>query len=179
MREILPVSSVSVEWNQAVNRSIVVLLRRRLPCSFSCPVHFAAPVLALQLSGIGAAAVGALTLLAVDAIVTLLFMPLGHITATWQGAVSLALIGLLGGFMQVAVFTWIQRRVPPHMLGRAMSLLMFIFMGLAPLSSAATAWLMRSVSVGQLFFACGPALLVCVVIALLLTPMRTVKHAEA
>lgn len=44
--------------------------------------------------------------------------------------------------MQVAVITWIQRRVPPVMLGRTMSILMFIIMGLTPLSAALAGWLM-------------------------------------
>jgi hypothetical protein len=43
---------------------------------------------------------------------------------------------VLGGFMHVAVFSGIQHRVPPAMLGRAMALFMFIFMGLVPLSAA-------------------------------------------
>jgi hypothetical protein len=26
-------------------------------------------------------------------------------------------LGLLGGYMQINVFTWIQRRIPPQMMG--------------------------------------------------------------
>lgn len=173
----------------------------------SGPVHIALPVLAKQVPGLGAAALGTmlaahgagtlmgmgvagakpkwrlrslgLTLLAVDAVVGLLFMPMGTITATWQGAALLLLIGLLGGFMQVAVFTWIQRRVPPVMLGRAMSLFMFIFMGLAPLSSAATGWLLHSLALSTLFLASGALLVVIVVVALLATQMPQVSEAAA
>ena len=39
-----------------------------------------------------------------------------------------------------------QRRVPGAMLGRAMSLFMFIFMGLVPIASAITGWVLRSVT---------------------------------
>jgi hypothetical protein len=45
-----------------------------------------------------------MTILAFDAIIGALFMPLGLI-AVWQGAVLMLVIGLLGGFMQVSVFT--------------------------------------------------------------------------
>ena len=60
-----------------------------------------------------------MTILTVDALVGLLFMPMGRISALWQGLALLLAIGLLGGYMQVTVFTWIQRRVAPAMLGRA------------------------------------------------------------
>jgi len=169
------------------------------------PVHIALPVLASTTPGLGAAALGiivgahgagtllgmvvsgirpglrlgslGLTLLAVDALVGLLFMPMGHIHAVWQGATLMLLIGLLGGFMHVAVFTWIQQRVPPALLGRAMSLFMFIFMGLAPISAAVTGWLMGGVSLRTLFVACGAALLTVVVLALAFSPLRGVKDA--
>jgi MFS family permease len=118
-----------------------------------------------------------LTILAVDALVALLFMPMGTITATWQGVALLLIIGLLGGFMQVAVFTWIQRRVAPAMMGRAMSLFMFIFLGLAPLSSAVTGWLMRGIALPQLFLGSGACLLAIVALALAGPRMRQVSDA--
>jgi len=120
-----------------------------------------------------------LTMLAFDAIVALLFMPMGLITASWQGVGLLLAIGLLGGFMQVAVFTWVQRRVAPAMLGRAMSLFMFIFLGLAPLSAAVTGWLMRGIALQHLFLGCGAALLAVVALALLGSPMRQVTETPA
>jgi len=80
----------------------------------------------------------------------------------------------LGGFMQVSVFTWIQQRVPPALLGRAMSLFMFIFMGLAPISAAVTGWVMKSITLPQLFAASGGTLVVLAALAWVLTPMRRV-----
>ena len=118
-----------------------------------------------------------MTILAFDAIIGSLFMPLGLITAVWQGAVLLLVIGLLGGFMQVSVFTWIQHRVPPALLGRAMSLFMFIFMGLAPISAAVTGWVMKSITLTQLFAASGGTLVVLAALAFVLTPMRRVTDA--
>lgn len=163
------------------------------------PVQIALPLLATQLD-LGAAAFGimlgahgagtlagmvlsgikprlrvgtlGLTLLLVDAAIGLLFIPMGQITSTWQGALLLGVIGLLGGFMQVAVFTWIQRRVPQAMLGRAMSLFMFIFMGLAPLSAAVAGWLMRSITLGQLFAGSGMVLVGLVLLALATSRIR-------
>ncbi len=169
------------------------------------PVQIALPVLANQRPELGAAAFGGLlaaygagtlagmvvsgarprlravnlglTILLVDALVGLLFMPLGRITALWQGVALLGGIGVLGGYMQVTVFTWIQRRVAPALLGRAMSVFMFIYMGLAPISSAATGWVLRSVSLPTLFMAAGGALVLLVLLALGASGMRKVTDA--
>ncbi|WP_422846593.1 MFS transporter [Acidovorax sp. M2(2025)] len=169
------------------------------------PIHIAIPVLASSSPQLGAAAFGTIvgahgagtllgmvvsgavprlrlgslgmTILAFDAFIGALFMPLGLITAVWQGAALMLVIGLLGGFMQVSVFTWIQQRVPPALLGRAMSLFMFIFMGLAPISAAVTGWVMKSVTLTQLFAASGGTLVVLAAVAFVLTPMRRMTDA--
>jgi MFS family permease len=115
-----------------------------------------------------------MTMLTVDAMVGLLFMPMGTIAATWQGAALLGPIGLLGGFMQVSIFTWLQRRTPPFLMGRVMSMFMFIFLGLAPLSGSFTGWLLRFITLPQLFMWCG-GLLACVALAALVaSPVRHV-----
>jgi hypothetical protein len=155
------------------------------------PVQIALPVLATTLN-LGAAALGILlgahgagtlvgmavsgarpglrlgtlgmTMLAVDVAVGVLFMPMGLITATWQGAALLGTIGVLSGFMQVAIFTWLQQRTPAALMGRVMSIFMFIFLGLAPLAGAFAGWLLRTVTVPQLFMG-GGGLLVCLALA--------------
>jgi len=171
------------------------------------PIHIAVPVLASSTPQLGAAAFGTMlgahgagtllgmvasgvlprlrlgslgmTILAFDAVIGTLFIPMGLITAVWQGSALMLAIGLLGGFMQVRVFTWIQQRVPSALLGRAMSLFMFIFMGLAPISAAVTGWVMKSVTLPQLFAASGGTLVVLAALALALTPMRRVTDAPA
>jgi len=115
--------------------------------------------------------------LSVDAMAGLLFMPLGLITAAWQGGLLLLSLGALVGLVQVAVFTWIQKRVQPQMMGRIMSIFMFILFGLAPLSSAATGWVMLHVSLPQMFAGGGVVLVVCATLALLFTPMRRITSA--
>ena len=118
------------------------------------------------------------TLLAVDAIVAILLMALGQIDTAWQGAALLAVTGMLGGYMQVAIFTWIQRRVAPAMLGRAMALFMGIFLGLAPLSAAATGALLRHLTVGELFCAGGALLLAAAIAAALLTDIARIASTD-
>ena len=134
--------------------------------------HGAGTLLGMLCAGMGGAWLrrrfGA-TVLLVDAVVGCLLMALGQISTAWQGAALLAVTGLLGGYLQVAIFTWIQRRVAPAMLGRAMALFMAIFLGLAPLSAAATGALLRHVSVGELFCGGGALLLAAAVAATLWT----------
>jgi len=76
---------------------------------------------------------------------------MGSILVAWQGAGTLLAIVALGDYLHVAVFTWIQRQVPPATLGRAMSIFMFNFMGISPVSSALTGWLMHRLSHTRLF----------------------------
>jgi hypothetical protein len=112
-----------------------------------------------------------LTLLLVDGLVGLLLMPLGLIASSWQGMLILGAIGVLGGYIQVAVFTWIQQRVAPNILGRMMSIFMFVFMGLAPLTAALAGWLASLVSLATLFIGAGLGLSVAALAAGLFTPM--------
>ena len=114
------------------------------------------------------------TILLIDFIVGILFIPMGLVNHSWQAAVILLAVGSLGGFLHVAVFTWIQKQVPPNMIGRAMSMFMFIFMGIGPVSAAFTGWLLRSISIPQLFMGSGGLLLLIVIIASLASPMREV-----
>jgi small-conductance mechanosensitive channel len=94
-------------------------------------------------------------------------------------ALLMGTIGMLGGFMQVRVFTWLQRRVPPALLGRAMALFMFIFMGLVPMASAVTGWLLRSISLQQLFAASGALLVLTALVAAVGSPLRRVNDRPA
>lgn len=167
------------------------------------PLQIAVPVL-VNAQGLGAAALGMLmgshgagilvgmavsgarpqwrlrtlgmTMLAADAVIGLLFMPMGLISATWQGVVLMVSIGVLNGFIQVAIFTWLQRRVPRAMMGRAMSLFMFIFMGIVPIASAVTGWLMQAVSLAHLFMLCGGGLICICTLALVFTRIRTMTE---
>ena len=192
-------------WNDRDLRSCL-LYWSAIALLISGPIQIALPLLASQQLGgdasdfgllIGAHGAGTLggmvlsgmkptlrarsfgmTILMVDAIVGLLFMPMGQVTATWQAAALLLVIGVLGGFIQVAIFTWIQRRVHPSMLGRAMSLFLFIFMGMAPVSAAVTGWLLRSVALNAVFVGSGALLVGLVVVALSMTKISRVSDGS-
>ncbi len=119
-----------------------------------------------------------ITLLLVDGLVGLLLLPLGLVTESWQGMLVLVAIGVLGGFVQVAVFTWIQQCVPQAMLGRMMGIFMFVFMGLAPLAAAGAGWLASLFSLDALFAGAGLFLMAAALLAWLFTPMSTLVDAS-
>lgn len=119
------------------------------------------------------------TILLLDCLVGALFIPMGYINMTWQGMALLLLIGAFAGFIQLAVLTWMQLRVPLPMMGRTMSLLMFVFMGIAPVSAAITGWVMRSITLEQLFVSCGALLIGIVLIAFAISPMRSISETRS
>lgn len=136
-----------------------------------------------MLLGMAAAALGGnrvrylgfgVIILAGDALAGILVGALGLVHGAWPIAVLLLGIGAVSGFLQITIFTWIQRRVPGPMMGRAMSIFMFIFMGVAPLSAVGAGWLLTRMNVSALFLAGGALLVALAVGAWLLTPMRRI-----
>ncbi len=96
-----------------------------------------------------------LMVLTIDSLVGLTLATLALVHSTVAGAVLLATTGIFGGIAQIAIVSWIQRRVAPEMMGRTMSVLMFTFMGLGPLSAALAGVLLKLVSLPALFIGAG------------------------
>lgn len=115
------------------------------------------------------------TVLAVDACAALLIMGLAQVHELAWGMLLLLPAGTLAGFLQVAMLSWIQQRVPTAMLGRMMSLLMVLVLGLTPLSSALAGLLMRWISPASLFIMAGVVMLVIVAIGAVMSPMRQIR----
>ena len=64
------------------------------------------------------------------------FLVIGFATAVWQIVVSAFVLGALFSAPMVIWGTLLQRRVPPHMLGRVASLDFFVSVSLMPVSMA-------------------------------------------
>ena len=116
-----------------------------------------------------------LTMLVIDAVSGGALVAFGRIQSVTQGLLLLGVLGALGGFVQVAVFSWIQRRIEPAMLGRAMSVFLFIFLGLAPLSAAAAGIGLRWLSPGALFGASGLVLVALALLGLASKAIRDIR----
>jgi MFS family permease len=113
-------------------------------------------------------------ILLLDGAAGVLVAPLGLTGNAWLVAALLLGLGGLSGFLQITVYTWIQRRVPVAMMGRAMSLFMFIVLGLAPLSALAAGWLLTWIALPTLFVAGGAMLVGLAAAAWLFTPLRAI-----
>jgi MFS family permease len=96
-----------------------------------------------------------LMVLAIDSLAGLALATLALVHSTITGAVLLAGTGVLAGIAQIAIVSWIQRRVAPEMMGRTMSVLMFTFMGLGPISAALAGSLLNVISLTTLFAGAG------------------------
>ncbi|MGE5624637.1 MAG: MFS transporter [Bacillota bacterium] len=96
-----------------------------------------------------------LMILTLDTVAGLLFATLSNAYHIWSGALPLAIVGCFAGIGQVALFSWIQKRVPQAMMGRTMSILFFTFLGVGPLSAALAGLLLHFVSLTQLFLGAG------------------------
>lgn len=95
-----------------------------------------------------------------DALTGIVLACLTLVHTTAGGAALLVGVGLLGGIVQIALFTWIQQRVSQERMGRTMSILMFTFVGLAPISAALAGALLKVISLAALFGIAGLALTV-------------------
>lgn len=119
-----------------------------------------------------------LMVLAIDSVVGLALAALALVHSTITGAALLAVTGALGGIVQIAIFSWIQRRVAPEMMGRTMSVLMFTFMGLGPISAAVAGALLKVISLTTLFAGAG-VLLTLIALSCLGSPaLRSIGMAR-
>lgn len=120
-----------------------------------------------------------LTVLVADAIGGLIIAAFGFVHHTMVGIVMLFTWGIVGGFIQVALISWIQRRVAPEMMGRTMSLLMFTFLGVAPLAAALGGVVLHATSVTTLFVGAGLLLTAIALVSMFNPAIRSIKAADA
>ncbi len=119
-----------------------------------------------------------LMVLTIDSLAGLALATLALVHSTLGGAVLLAGTGMFGGIAQIAIVSWIQRRVAPEMMGRTMSVLMFTFMGLGPLSAAIAGSLLKVISLPALFTGAG-LLLTAIALSCMSSPaLRSIGAAR-
>lgn len=134
------------------------------------------------LSGLGARLMRGrlgLMILSFDALSGLALAGLTLVHTTYTGAALLVCVGLLGGIVQISIFTWIQQRVRQEMMGRTMSILIFTFMGLGPISAAVAGALLKVISLSALFSIAGLALTVIALCCLSSPQLRSIRAIQA
>jgi len=111
-------------------------------------------------------------LLCVDATIGFAVAGFGLVTSTPVGGTILFFVGILGGMVQVKVFSWLQHRTPEAQMGRVMSLFMFIVMGVAPVAASAGGWFLARSNVTDFFIASGAAMTLLALAAMLVPALR-------
>jgi MFS family permease len=118
-----------------------------------------------------------LMILTLDTVAGLLFTAFAGTHATWYGCTLLFVIGSFAGIGQVALMSWIQRRVPQAMMGRTMSVLFFTFLGVGPISSAIAGVILKFVSITELFAGAGIALSTIALLCMTRPSLRSISLA--
>lgn len=85
---------------------------------------------------------------------------LGLVPNVIWACVLMVLIGMIAGYTQVLVATWLQTKSDPHMRGRVMSVVMLGAYGLTPLSYVLTGALTQHFSVSFMFRVIGIVLVI-------------------
>ena len=95
------------------------------------------------------------------------FLAIGFATAVWQIVISAFVLGALFSAPMVIWGTLLQRRVPPHMLGRVASLDFFVSVSLMPVSMALAGPVAEAIGLRATFAIAGIAPGVFAIIAVL------------
>ena len=114
-----------------------------------------------------------------DAAAGLALAALSAVHSVLSGAALLILAGLFAGTVQIAIITWLQRRVPQAMMGRIMSIVFFTFLGLAPLAAALAGGLLQVISISELFVGAGLSLTALATICLTRPSLRAIRLQTA
>ena len=69
---------------------------------------------------------------------------LGYAATVFRVAAPVFAMGAASGYLVVFFFSWLQRRTPPEMMGRMMSLILFASVGLVPVSQALSGALIKA-----------------------------------
>ncbi len=124
-------------------------------------------ILAVALAKRIFAHLGALVLSA-DIIIGVLFFFFANTSNVPLAHVSIFTVGVLGGVVQVGVFTWVQGNTDSEYMGRVMSYLMFASIGLVPISAFLSGYVVGWYSARILFegMGCLMAIIALTVLAL-------------
>lgn len=120
-----------------------------------------------------------LMILTLDGAAGLALAALTAVHTVPRGAALLVLTGLFAGTVQVAIVTWLQRRVQQAVMGRIMSIVFFTFLGLAPLAAALAGGLLKVISLNELFIGAGLSLTTLAALCLTRPSLRAIRLQSA
>lgn len=106
------------------------------------------------------------------------FVAMGFATEIWQVVASALVLGILFSAPMVIWGTLLQRRVPPHLLGRVASLDFFVSISLMPVSMAISGPVSEAIGLRTTFLIAGtvPAIAAAVAIVAAKLPQDEIAH---
>ena len=110
-----------------------------------------------------------MTVIAIAGVCT---VSLGFVQTTRAGVACTAVMGLGFGYVDVVIFTWLQRRVSQELVGRMMGLVMFVIVGVHPLSNAVSGYIL-SVDIAALFVGAGGAICASMAVYAMIPAVRS------
>lgn len=113
-----------------------------------------------------------------DALSGLCLYLLGHSAQMSSSCALLLGVGIMGGFIMIAGITWFQLRTPDEFMGRVMSILMFTILGLAPISTTLTGYLIAKTSLSAVISGGGCIIMFFAIGGLLVPPIRQMGQAS-
>jgi|GEM_PF-785198 len=112
----------------------------------------------------------------IDGLAGMAVLGMGFTHVLEVGLALMLAVGVGAGYVQVGLFTWIQRRIPTELHGRVLSILMLILITIAPLSALVAGYLILYVTPSQLFIYSGMLLSLFAMLMLLHPDLRKLRN---
>jgi MFS family permease len=112
----------------------------------------------------------------IDGLAGMAVLGMGFTHVLEAGLALMLAVGVGAGYVQVGLFTWIQRRIPTELHGRVLSILMLILITIAPLSALIAGYLILYVTPSQLFIYSGMLLSLFAMLMLLHPDLRKLRN---
>ncbi len=125
---------------------------------------------------IGVASLG-VRFLVVDVIIGILIVLLSKAQGLLTASMVIFLMGMLSGYIHIGMITWVQKQASQETLGRTLSIIMFVSMGLIPISSAVFGVLLKYFPVENLFYWVGIILSFIAAMGLFSKELRSIKSS--
>ncbi len=93
----------------------------------------------------------------------------------WIIAAMVLVGGILDGYIIIFIITWVQKRVPTHLMGRVMSVVMFFSQGMFPIS-AAIAGVAAGIDLAMMLLVSGLLMIFVAAVGLLFRPLRRLGY---
>ena len=149
---------------------------------FGSPAYFGIAISSLAAGGLAGAVLAGVwkprrrgvLLLSACAMIALCLGSIGLLNHLWPICGALVLMGISSGLANINIISWVQQRVETAILGRVMSVLMFLSLGLIPVSMAVSGVLAQW-NLKWMYLLAASAMLLAISAGALQKPVRDIE----